>query len=206
MRSVHVARAGGRARAAHRRALRAPERGAPLVACSSRRGELITAVELPARARRLGLRARRRARRVVVRARRHRRRALRRRRVRLAAIGITNEPRAARPRRSARRPAGPRADRLEARARRRAVRARARPRRVAIIARVAAYDVAVIGAGTTGSSIAYFLTQRGLRPVVFEKTRAAGGPSGASAGMCRQHYASRRSSTWPSGAVSSWPT
>src|SRR6185295_7657675 len=55
--------------------------------------------------------------------------------------------------------------------------------------RVAAYDVAVIGAGTTGSSIAYFLTQRGLRPVVYEKTRAAGGPSGASAGMCRQHYA-----------------
>jgi sarcosine oxidase, subunit beta len=52
----------------------------------------------------------------------------------------------------------------------------------------AAYDVAVIGAGTTGSSIAYFLTQRGLRPVVFEKTRAAGGPSGASAGMCRAHY------------------
>ena len=49
--------------------------------------------------------------------------------------------------------------------------------------------LAVIGAGTTGSSIAYFLTQRGLRPVVFEKTRAAGGPSGASAGMCRQHYA-----------------
>jgi sarcosine oxidase subunit beta len=54
---------------------------------------------------------------------------------------------------------------------------------------VTAYDVAVIGAGTTGSSVAYFLTQRGLRPVVFEKTRAAGGPSGASAGMCRQHYA-----------------
>ncbi|MDX6600018.1 MAG: hypothetical protein QOE87_3905, partial [Gaiellales bacterium] len=53
---------------------------------------------------------------------------------------------------------------------------------------MAAYDVAVIGAGTTGSSIAYFLTQRGLRPVVFEKTRAAGGPSGASAGMCRAHY------------------
>jgi sarcosine oxidase subunit beta len=55
-------------------------------------------------------------------------------------------------------------------------------------ARQTAYDVAVIGAGTTGSSIAYFLTQRGLRPVVFEKTRAAGGPSGASAGMCRAHY------------------
>ncbi len=54
---------------------------------------------------------------------------------------------------------------------------------------MAAYDVAVIGAGTTGSAIAYFLTQRGLRPVVFEKSRAAGGPSGASAGMCRAHYA-----------------
>ena len=54
---------------------------------------------------------------------------------------------------------------------------------------MSAYDVAVIGAGTTGASVAYFLTQRGLRPVVFEKTRAAGGPSGASAGMCRQHYA-----------------
>jgi len=55
-------------------------------------------------------------------------------------------------------------------------------------ARQTSYDVAVIGAGTTGSSIAYFLTQRGLRPVLFEKTRAAGGPSGASAGMCRAHY------------------
>ena len=55
----------------------------------------------------------------------------------------------------------------------------------------ATYDVAVIGAGTTGSSIAYHLTQRGLKPVLFEKTRAAGGPSGASAGMCRQHYAQR---------------
>ena len=53
---------------------------------------------------------------------------------------------------------------------------------------VESFDVAVIGAGTTGASIAYHLTQRGLRPVVFEKTRAAGGPSGASAGMCRQHY------------------
>ena len=55
----------------------------------------------------------------------------------------------------------------------------------------------MIGAGTTGSSIAYFLTQRGLRPVVFEKTRAAGGPSGASAGMCRAALRpSPRSSTW----------
>ena len=50
------------------------------------------------------------------------------------------------------------------------------------------FDVAVIGAGTTGSSIAYHLSQRGLKPLLIEKTQAAGGPSGASAGMCRQHY------------------
>ena len=104
----------------------------------------------------------------------------------------------ARPGRSAGRPARARADGLEARARRRAVRARACPRQPAIIAAVAAYDVAVIGAGTTGASIAYFLTQRGLRPVVFEKTRAAGGPSGASAGMCRRTTPTRPSSTWRS--------
>ena len=96
------------------------------------RGELIAAVELPAAARRLRLRARRRARGLVVRARGHRGRALRRH----AAPGRDRRhERAApaRPRRSARRSARPRADRLEARARGRAVRARARPRRVAII-------------------------------------------------------------------------
>jgi len=54
------------------------------------------------------------------------------------------------------------------------------------------YDVAVIGAGTTGSSIAYHLTQRGLRPVLFDKAGSAGGPSGASAAMLRQHYTDPR--------------
>ena len=127
--------------------------------------------------------------------------------LRLAAIGLTNEPRLLDPADPLARPARPGADRLEARARRRAVRARARPRRVAIIRAVAAYDVAVIGAGTTGSSIAYFLTQRGLRPVVFEKTRAAGGPSGASAGMCRQHYSDAGDHRHgEASAASSWPT
>ena len=53
--------------------------------------------------------------------------------LRLAAIGLTNEPRLLDPGRSAGRPARPRADGLEARARGRAVRARARPRRLAII-------------------------------------------------------------------------
>ena len=91
--SVHVTGPGGRRSLPHRRALRAPERGPPLVACSSRRGELITAVELPAAARRLRLRARRRARGVVVRARRASPPPASATRVRLAAIGITNEPR-----------------------------------------------------------------------------------------------------------------
>jgi sarcosine oxidase subunit beta len=50
------------------------------------------------------------------------------------------------------------------------------------------YDVAVVGAGTTGSSIAYHLSQRGLGVVLLDKTGSAGGPSGASAGMLRQHY------------------
>ena len=71
---------------------------------------------------------------------------------------------------------------------------------------MAAYDVAVIGAGTTGSSIAYFLTQRGLRPIVFEKTRAAGGPWARSAGMCRAHYAEPAIVDMAKRDASSWPT
>ncbi len=47
----------------------------------------------------------------------------------------------------------------------------------------------VVGAGTTGSAIAYHLALRGLRPVLLDRAGAAGGPSGASAGMLRRHYA-----------------
>jgi sarcosine oxidase subunit beta len=50
------------------------------------------------------------------------------------------------------------------------------------------HDVAVVGAGTTGSSIAFHLSQRGLRPLLLERAGPAGGPSGSSAGMLRQHY------------------
>jgi sarcosine oxidase, subunit beta len=50
------------------------------------------------------------------------------------------------------------------------------------------HEIAVIGAGTTGASIAYHLTQRGRRPLLLDRAGAAGGPSGASAGMLRQHY------------------
>jgi sarcosine oxidase subunit beta len=47
----------------------------------------------------------------------------------------------------------------------------------------------VVGAGTTGAAIAYHLALRGLRPVLLDRAGAAGGPSGASAGMLRRHYA-----------------
>ena len=50
------------------------------------------------------------------------------------------------------------------------------------------HEIAVIGAGTTGSSIAYHLAQRGLRPLLLERGGPASGPSGASAAMLRQHY------------------
>jgi sarcosine oxidase, subunit beta len=52
----------------------------------------------------------------------------------------------------------------------------------------ASYEMVVVGAGTTGSSIAYHLTQRGARPLLLERAGPASGPSGASAAMLRQHY------------------
>jgi sarcosine oxidase subunit beta len=50
------------------------------------------------------------------------------------------------------------------------------------------YSIVVVGAGTTGSSIAYHLTQRGRRPLLLDRGGPASGPSGASAAMLRQHY------------------
>ena len=46
----------------------------------------------------------------------------------------------------------------------------------------------VIGAGTTGASIAYHLAVRGLRPLLLDRQGPASGPSGSSAAMLRQHY------------------
>ena len=49
-------------------------------------------------------------------------------------------------------------------------------------------EIAVIGAGVMGTSAAYHLALRGARVLLLDKLGAAGGPSGASAGMLRAHY------------------
>jgi sarcosine oxidase, subunit beta len=49
-------------------------------------------------------------------------------------------------------------------------------------------EIAVIGAGVMGTSVAYHLALRGARVLLIDKLGAAGGPSGASAGILRTHY------------------
>ena len=48
---------------------------------------------------------------------------------------------------------------------------------------VRSVDVAIIGGGVIGCSIAYELSKKGMNCIVFEKTRLASGASGATAGM-----------------------
>jgi sarcosine oxidase, subunit beta len=50
------------------------------------------------------------------------------------------------------------------------------------------YDVAVIGAGVHGASVAFHLANRGVRTVVIERTSAAGGPTGRSSAIVRAYY------------------
>jgi glycine/D-amino acid oxidase-like deaminating enzyme len=49
-------------------------------------------------------------------------------------------------------------------------------------------DVAIVGAGITGTSLAYHLSRRGLSVVVLERDRIAAGPTGRSTAMVRAHY------------------
>ena len=53
---------------------------------------------------------------------------------------------------------------------------------------MATYDVAVIGAGVHGASVAFHLASRGVRTAVVEKTSPAGGPTGRSSAICRAYY------------------
>jgi len=53
---------------------------------------------------------------------------------------------------------------------------------------MSSYDVAVIGAGVHGASVAFHLASRGVRTVVIERTSPAGGPTGRSSAIVRAYY------------------
>lgn len=49
-------------------------------------------------------------------------------------------------------------------------------------------DVIIIGGGAHGASLAFHLAQRGLKPVVLERSFLASGATGRSSGLVRMHY------------------
>lgn len=49
-------------------------------------------------------------------------------------------------------------------------------------------DVIIIGGGIHGASLAFHLTQLGVRPLVLEKSFTASGATGRSSGLVRMHY------------------
>jgi sarcosine oxidase, subunit beta len=50
------------------------------------------------------------------------------------------------------------------------------------------FEVAVIGAGVHGASVAFHLATRGVRTAVIERTSPAGGPTGRSSAVVRAYY------------------
>ena len=50
------------------------------------------------------------------------------------------------------------------------------------------FDALIIGAGVMGTSIAFHLTQRGLKPVILERKQVGFGATGSSSGLVRMHY------------------
>jgi sarcosine oxidase subunit beta len=50
------------------------------------------------------------------------------------------------------------------------------------------FDAIVIGAGVIGTSIAFHLTERGLKPVILERKHVGFGATGSSSGLVRMHY------------------
>jgi sarcosine oxidase subunit beta len=49
-------------------------------------------------------------------------------------------------------------------------------------------DVLIIGAGVHGASLAFHLAQRGLNPIILERSFLAAGATGRSSGLVRMHY------------------
>lgn len=49
-------------------------------------------------------------------------------------------------------------------------------------------DAIIIGAGIQGASLAFHMTERGMRPLVLERATVAAGATGRSSGMVRMHY------------------
>lgn len=49
-------------------------------------------------------------------------------------------------------------------------------------------DAVIVGAGVHGASLAFHLAELGLRPLVVERSTAAGGATGRSSGLVRMHY------------------
>jgi sarcosine oxidase subunit beta len=50
------------------------------------------------------------------------------------------------------------------------------------------FDAIIIGAGVMGTSIAFHLAERGLKPVILERKQVGYGATGSSSGLVRMHY------------------
>src|SRR5688500_5472997 len=50
------------------------------------------------------------------------------------------------------------------------------------------YDAIVIGAGVMGASLAFHLSERGLKTAILERRVSASGATGHSSGLVRMHY------------------
>src|SRR3989338_2584450 len=50
------------------------------------------------------------------------------------------------------------------------------------------FDAIIIGGGIAGTSLAFHLAGRGLKPVVLERQHLAAGATGRSSGLVRMHY------------------
>lgn len=49
-------------------------------------------------------------------------------------------------------------------------------------------DAIIVGAGVHGASLAFHLAESGMKPVILERSTAAGGATGRSSGLVRMHY------------------